>query len=297
MAWELTGNAGTDPTKDFLGTTDGQPLVLKVNGVEHVRLDTGGNVGFGTEQPADPIHIASNTGDAKIRFEAASGPGFRSYSLGTAVNDWSFHLRDETGGYDLLAALWWNSNIIIGTPGSHVGIGVGAPADKLHIYSASGAANVRVEANNGAGGFRAYSLGTTTADFNLHLRDETANKDILTVSWTTGNVGIGTPTPQETLSVAGLIATQGVRFPDGSVQHTVQPTQGPQGMPGQPGGRGLPGPPGHPVSTSAVCGITPCALACGNAIGLPQTGPCRIGSDTGQCETQASNEYCCVCRP
>ena len=54
MAWELTGNAGTDPTKDFLGTTDGQPLVLKVNGVEHVRLDTGGNVGFGTEQPADP---------------------------------------------------------------------------------------------------------------------------------------------------------------------------------------------------------------------------------------------------
>ena len=37
MPWELTGNAGTDPQNDYLGTTDGQPLVIGTNGQESVR--------------------------------------------------------------------------------------------------------------------------------------------------------------------------------------------------------------------------------------------------------------------
>ena len=28
ISWELTGNAGTDPTSNFLGTTDGEPCAL-----------------------------------------------------------------------------------------------------------------------------------------------------------------------------------------------------------------------------------------------------------------------------
>jgi hypothetical protein len=37
-AWSLTGNAGTDPNVNFLGTTDNQPLVLKANGLQVMRL-------------------------------------------------------------------------------------------------------------------------------------------------------------------------------------------------------------------------------------------------------------------
>lgn len=49
MAWELNGNSGTNPSINFLGTTDNQPLVLKVNGAETLRitpngLDVRGNV-------------------------------------------------------------------------------------------------------------------------------------------------------------------------------------------------------------------------------------------------------------
>jgi hypothetical protein len=51
MPWELTGNAGTDPQNDFLGTTDGQPLVIRTNGREAVRVDTAGSVGIGTVGP------------------------------------------------------------------------------------------------------------------------------------------------------------------------------------------------------------------------------------------------------
>ncbi len=38
-AWSRTGNAGTDPNVNFLGTTDNQPLVLKANGLQIMRLE------------------------------------------------------------------------------------------------------------------------------------------------------------------------------------------------------------------------------------------------------------------
>jgi len=34
MAWKTTGNAGTNPSTNFLGTTDNQQLVIKVNGTQ-----------------------------------------------------------------------------------------------------------------------------------------------------------------------------------------------------------------------------------------------------------------------
>lgn len=41
-AWRLTGNAGTTAGTHFLGTTDNQPLEIKVNGQRVVRLEDGG---------------------------------------------------------------------------------------------------------------------------------------------------------------------------------------------------------------------------------------------------------------
>ena len=40
-AWSLSGNAGTDPSTNFLGTTDNVPLELKVNGGRALRLEPG----------------------------------------------------------------------------------------------------------------------------------------------------------------------------------------------------------------------------------------------------------------
>jgi hypothetical protein len=38
MPWQLTGNAGTNPNTDFLGTTNNQPLVIRVNSTERLRV-------------------------------------------------------------------------------------------------------------------------------------------------------------------------------------------------------------------------------------------------------------------
>jgi hypothetical protein len=44
MSWDITGNSDTDPDVNFLGTTDGQPLVVKTNSQEVLRFDTVGNL-------------------------------------------------------------------------------------------------------------------------------------------------------------------------------------------------------------------------------------------------------------
>lgn len=42
--WSLEGNAGTDPTKNFLGTTDAQPLVIKTDNTERLRFTEDGKI-------------------------------------------------------------------------------------------------------------------------------------------------------------------------------------------------------------------------------------------------------------
>lgn len=62
--WSLTGNGSTNPATNFLGTTDNQPLVVKTNNIERLRVLTNGTLGFGTTTPN------STYGTAK--FEMAS---------------------------------------------------------------------------------------------------------------------------------------------------------------------------------------------------------------------------------
>jgi hypothetical protein len=49
-SWSLTGNAGTDPLTNFLGTRDGKPLVIQPGS---------GNVGIGTTTPEDKLTIVN----------------------------------------------------------------------------------------------------------------------------------------------------------------------------------------------------------------------------------------------
>jgi hypothetical protein len=44
--WSLSGNSGTDPATDFIGTIDEHPLVFRVNNTEKMRLDSTGGLSF-----------------------------------------------------------------------------------------------------------------------------------------------------------------------------------------------------------------------------------------------------------
>lgn len=62
--WALTGNAGTAPATNFLGTTDAQDLVIKANNAEAIRVQSGGNIGIGTTAPSTKLHIVGAAGSS-----------------------------------------------------------------------------------------------------------------------------------------------------------------------------------------------------------------------------------------
>ena len=55
-AWSLNGNSITGT--EFLGTTNNQPLVIRTNNTEQLRVTTSGSVGIGTTSPSALLHVA-----------------------------------------------------------------------------------------------------------------------------------------------------------------------------------------------------------------------------------------------
>ena len=58
-AWMLSGNSGTNPTQDFIGTSDAQDLVIRTNNTERIRVTDDGFVGINNSAPVcllDVLH-------------------------------------------------------------------------------------------------------------------------------------------------------------------------------------------------------------------------------------------------
>lgn len=62
--WSLNGNSGTDPSLNFIGTVDGQPLVMKTSNAERLRINANGDVGIGTANPTAKLNV-----DGSVKFE------------------------------------------------------------------------------------------------------------------------------------------------------------------------------------------------------------------------------------
>jgi hypothetical protein len=60
--WSVAGNSGTTPGTAFLGTTDAQPLVVKTNNAEALRITISGTVGISTTTPQARLDVQG--GDA-----------------------------------------------------------------------------------------------------------------------------------------------------------------------------------------------------------------------------------------
>ena len=71
--WALTGNAGTSPATNFLGTTDAQPLVVKTNNAEAMRVTSSGDVGVGTAAPIAKLESNTTTDIALLGTSVSRG--------------------------------------------------------------------------------------------------------------------------------------------------------------------------------------------------------------------------------
>jgi hypothetical protein len=134
--WITTGNAGTNPPNEFLGTTDQQPLVVKVAGAEALRVDLGGNVGVGTTEPQTPLHVLGRISSGADSSTAGAITLF-------PPDGWAwFHIDNGPTGGRPLGRMRFSYGV---SPGENelmnlfqdgnIGVGTDAPEAKLKVSS------------------------------------------------------------------------------------------------------------------------------------------------------------------
>ena len=74
--WSLFGNSGTNATNNFIGTADAVDLVIRTNNVEAVRVNTIGNVGIGTNNPAKKTEIIGPASAIPVTLVIGNRGGF-----------------------------------------------------------------------------------------------------------------------------------------------------------------------------------------------------------------------------
>ena len=94
--WSLTGNSGTNPATDFLGTTDNRALNLRVNNARGLRLAPASD---GTNQSPNVIGgIADNSVTAGVHSAVIGGGGRGAPSLPASANRVTDHQGTVGGG-------------------------------------------------------------------------------------------------------------------------------------------------------------------------------------------------------
>ncbi len=191
--WSLTGNAGTVPSTDFLGTTDDQPLTLRAKGEPGFQLQFASSGGvIGGSGSASSMNILAgwwgNTISSGVLGATVSGGGeggivgFRSYSYPNTVTG---HCGTVGGGYgntagNLAVVPGGAMNSATGAYSFAAGHEAQASSDGSFVWG-SGSSSPLLD--NGANTFNVYSSGGMhiTSPWGIGLE---ANDDpIITRGW------------------------------------------------------------------------------------------------------------------
>ena len=187
---------------------------------ERMRITSAGAVAIGTATPGGglKLDVSGNgrfIGNLDV-YNVSGGPvnsGFLNFGSGALSNAAAIYSQTLSGtaGDLILATAQTGTGTIterlrVDSSGN-VGIGTTAPVKTLHISNGDqDQARIRIQ-NTGASG-RAYDLVSginALSQIGFSLYDATANATRLTVD-ASGNVGIGTTAPTNTLTVQGTVA-------------------------------------------------------------------------------------------
>lgn len=226
LAWLLAGNSGTNPPTDFLGTTDDQPLVIKVNNSRAMRYryveDTsvGGfefrsiNILGGSDinSIGGEVKGATVAGGGRDYFTLTDDPNSVTADFGTVSggsgntasgahatvgggdgNQASAGTATVAGGDDNTAS---NSSATVGGGGNNIASGVYSTIPGGFDNEAAGAYSTAI-------GRHARALHTGTFVFNNNLGDFSSTANNQFIIQADGGVGIGTNSPNALLHVSG----------------------------------------------------------------------------------------------
>jgi hypothetical protein len=232
--WQIRANSSASGGGSFLafvdqgatGNSESGTLVFQVDAgapANSLRVSSGGNVGIGTATPVLDVH-ANTTDTPAIRLEQNNSGGFTAQTWDIGANEANFFVRDVTGGSLLSFRIRPGaptSSLDIAANGN-VGIGTGSPSKKLHVAAqnsqmfidrpATGALNYAL-LDFGTNNVPRFTVGLNAdsdpgAD-RMAIHDLAFNATTAVMTFTGGNVGIGTNAPTQKLSVNGTAGKTG----------------------------------------------------------------------------------------
>jgi hypothetical protein len=192
--WSLLGNAGANPALNFIGTSDNQPLAVRTNNVERVRVTTSGQVGIGLSNPTDQLSVR-NTGAGRAGFFQTDNGANNAAALSAVVQDGN--------GSALFANILDAGNSAPGLYATTAGTGPAARLDgDTQIWN--GQLEVRednhqvaiIDDNNGN---KLWTITSHQDTGGIGLWEDGNNGRLVVASG--GNVGIGTLGPAAPLHV------------------------------------------------------------------------------------------------
>jgi hypothetical protein len=175
------------------------------NGTERVRITSAGSVGIGTSSPSYQLDVQGTTTTAQIRSTSTTAGNYPKLIFNHAGND-----GFTVGGGDGLRFLASTTTEVMRiTSAGNVGIGTSSPSARLHV--AGGAdSTIRNTASSGSSWF----VGSNASGYILHNESNTSM--LFTTNGTermridsAGNVGIGTSSPSNRLSVVTASGSDG----------------------------------------------------------------------------------------
>ena len=175
--------------RQVIGTANTvNPLAIEVNGVERVRFLSNGNVGIGTTSPSALLHL-NQSGPSALRFDRG---GHDRYDV---------HLAGSKGLYIVNTSD--NRNEMVFDGNGNIGLGTETPLSPLHLKQ-SGPLGLRFERS----GHDQYDIKVAGSK-GLYFTNITDGREEMVFDGT-GNVGIGTTTPDKELTVNGTIHSKEV---------------------------------------------------------------------------------------
>ena len=251
-AWSLTGNAGTDPATNFIGTTDLQGFEIRVNTNRALRIDPfddgwtrSANViaGWAANSVAPYAYGATIAGGGGAEYDGEwwyDRPNTVSGSYGTVAGGYSNSAAgySAVGGGSSNSATGWSSTVAGGYGNSAASdcctVGGGFENSAANGYSTVGGgyqnsaagwgSTVAGGTSNSAGGDYSFAAGQRAkanhsgafvwADSTGTDFVSTAPNQLLIRA--SGNVGIGTTAPQSALDVAGSVTMTGLNLTTGA---------------------------------------------------------------------------------
>jgi hypothetical protein len=169
-SWGLTGNAGINPTTNYLGTSDSQPLRFATAATERARIDASGNLVIGTTTALGKLHVENSewannsailtstagSAGATLRFTNAAS-GNHTYDVigstgsGSSPGVGSFGIWDNTAG---------TYRFVI-SPLGNVGLGVVSPTSSLEIDGGTSTTQLLTSFNSSGTSFASSASSLT----------------------------------------------------------------------------------------------------------------------------------------